>query len=438
MCYNVYMNKENKCDKEMVETKIFDISYEGAGVGRVNGQIIFVPKTLKDENVKAVVTKRNSHFLQGRLYEVLQASPLRQIPFCPYFDKCGGCDFQHCSYLVEQDIKKEILSEELAKIGFYGKIDFQPSDERKHYRNKIKMEVKNNRIGFFKAKSHDFFEIETCPIASEKINAVLPLVKIFLKENNFNHIKSIYVKQVKDRLAICFLFEDFCEKDQKRMIKSSKLLDIFQDIAIYFGFGDVLESDKTKLICVSKGQGLVFNFKGKTFDLNVSAFNQVNDVVAEKLYQYVVDHVNGKRVINAYSGQGLLTLMLAEKAKFVYGIEWQRSAHESAERLKDFLEEYRLENICGRVEDEIGSVLLRDNIDSIVLDPAREGCKNEVLKAICDGKIGQVIYISCNFSTLVRDAKNLQGDFEIESVKIFDMFPCTANMETVMILRRKG
>ena len=431
------MNEDNKHNSEIVETKIFDISYEGAGVGKVDGQIVFVPKTLKGEKVKVVVTKRNSHFLQARLQEVLQVSPLRQEPFCPYYDKCGGCDFQHCSYLVEQNIKKEILTEELSKVGFHGKIDFQASDRRNHYRNKIKLEVKNNKIGFFKAKSHEFFEIETCPIASEKINAILPLVKTFLQANNFRNIRSVYVKQVQDRVAVCFLFDRICAKDKKKIIKSAKNVDIFQDVSVYFGFGDVLENDKTELDCVSKGQGLVFNFNGKSFELNVSAFNQVNDPIAEKLYRYVVDMVDGKRVINAYSGQGLLTLMLAEKAKFVYGIEWQKSAHETAEKLKDFVEEYRIENICGKVEDEIGSVLLRDNIDSIVLDPAREGCKIEVLEAVCDGKIDQVIYISCNFSTLVRDVKNLQADFEIESVKIFDMFPCTANMETVMILRRK-
>ena len=142
-------------------------------------------------------------------------------------------------------------------------------------------------------------------------------------------------------------------------------------------------------------------------------------------------------MINAYAGQGALSVMMAKIAKFVYGIEVQQSAHRQAEKLKDCIEEYKIENICGKVEDKISSILQRDFIDLIVLDPSRSGCERSVLKEILKNNIETIVYVSCNFSTLVRDLTELKKNYNIDCVKIFDMFSCTANLETVVVLSKK-
>ena len=147
--------------------------------------------------------------------------------------------------------------------------------------------------------------------------------------------------------------------------------------------------------------------------------------------------MQGKRIINAYSGQGVLSMLLEKKAKFVYGIEYQKTAHKSAEKLAMQLKEYKLENVCGRVEDEIEKILLKDNIDAVVFDPAREGCQKKVLEEVLKSGIKQIVYVSCNFSTQIRDIKVLQEKYEVKNVEIFDMFPCTANVETLVVLERK-
>lgn len=410
------------------EVEIFDISYEGAGVGKLDGKVVFVPKCLKSEKVEIEIVKENSKFIQGRLSRVVLPSEKRVEPFCPYFSVCGGCDFQHCDYETEKEIKLEILKEELKKVGFCGDITFEESKDRFFYRNKIKFEVKENSLGYFKPKSHEFFAVKKCPIASQKINQTIPLIEEFLKGNDFKFLKNVYIKQFGETVGICFLFE--------KSVKNVKKIEIFDNFLVFFAFGEILESNSTKIVKVFGNKNFSKNVLNLKVESDISAFNQVNDDVAEKLYDYILKNTADKRVVNAYSGQGLLTALIAKKAKFVYGIEFQKSAHDAAEKLCNQFSEHKIENICGKVEDVLPQILLRDYTDLIVLDPAREGCDEKVLDAISSSKIESVIYVSCNFSTLVRDLKKLTKNYAIESVKIFDMFPCTANMETVVILKR--
>lgn len=417
---------------------IYDVSYEGSGVGKLDGQVVFVPKTLKDEKVEVSIVKNNKSFLLAKLCKVLSPSKERIEPMCPYFEKCGGCDFQHCNYQHEQDLKTEILRKEMAKVGYSGEISYQPSESRFSYRNKIKLEFFNGKLGYFKSKSHSFFEVEYCPIATELINKTIPVVKRFIASNDCFGLKSVYFKQLQKKLSICFLFDKKMIKNAQKMTKNLKNVEIFGDFSIYYAFGEILESDLTKIFCVKQGNDLKQIYDEIVFEFDVSSFNQVNDEIAEKLYDYVACNVDGKRVVNAYSGQGLLTYILSRNAKFVYGIEYQKSAHMSAEKMKEQLQEYKIENVCGRVEDEIPKIFRRDKIDCVVLDPSREGCERSVLSEINQSVVEKIVYVSCNFSTLVRDLKILKDFYDIVSVKIFDMFPCTANMETVVILGRKA
>lgn len=412
---------------------IFDMSYEGAGVGKIDGKVIFVPKTLIGERAKCVIEKETNSFAIGKVEEILTSSDKRIVPKCPYFDICGGCEFQHCSQESEKEIKLSILKRELQKVGYNGDIDFVESDKRFGYRNKIKLEVCGNKLGFFKSKSHDFFAVEKCVIADDQINDALPKIETFLKENDFKNLKNVYVRCIDKKVAICFLFDKNAQKTQK----NAKKIEILSDFDVFFAFGDILESNKTQIKNIFGDIFQTKDYGDFVAKYDISAFCQINDFVAQKMYELVLENTNNKRVINAYSGQGVLTYLISKGAKFVYGIEYQKTAHEKAEELKNLSSEYKIENICGRVEDEISKVLQRDKIDAIVLDPAREGCQKSVLSAINENKIDEVLYISCNFSTLVRDLKILNDFYEILQVKIFNMFPCTANLETFVKLRRK-
>lgn len=416
----------------MIEkVEIFDISYDGAGVGKTKGKICFVPKTLPGEIVQVDIIFETEKFCVGNCQKILKENQNRIKAFCPYFDICGGCDFQHCTYEQEQKIKQKILAKELEKVGFFDKIDFVPCSGRFSYRNKIKFEVKEGKLGYFKPKSHEFFEVKTCPICDKEILGAIPLVEQFLKENKLGSLKNVYLKNVDEKILICFLFDKNAKFDVKKFQKTA----VFDHFLTFFAFGEVLESDKTKLICVSspfeKNMKISLG-KNNLNNYDIRAFSQVNDEIAEKLYSAILEKVGGKRVINAYSGQGLLTSKIAEKAKFVYGIELQKSAHEKANQICS--KQKNVRNICGKVENELQKI--EKDIDLIVLDPARAGCQKTVLKEIVERKIAEIVYVSCNFATLVRDLKILKDFYIIEEIKIFDMFPCTANLETFVVMKK--
>ncbi len=400
----------------MKTLEIFDVSYEGAGVGKLDGQVVFVPKTLPGEEVEVEIVKNTNKFLLARAKNILKPAEGRITPACPYFDVCGGCDFQHCTEACERELKILILKNELKKVGFFGEVEFEKAASRLGYRNKIKFEVLGGKLGYFKSKSHDFFEVEFCPIASKKINDALPKIREFLKENRFENLKNVYIKENGKSVGVCFLFP----KNAKNSTKNAKKLEILTNFDVFFGFGDILESDNTQIFCLSGDPN---------FDMR--AFGQVNNFVAEKLYKTLCDLAAGQVVVNAYSGQGALTKLLAQKCKFVYGIEVQKSAHAKAEEIKS----ENMKNICGKVEEKLGQV--DKNASLIILDPARAGCEKSVLQEIINRKIDTVCYVSCNFSTLIRDIEILQENYTILSVKIFDMFPMTAGLETLVVMGRK-
>ncbi|MBE7076215.1 MAG: class I SAM-dependent RNA methyltransferase [Clostridiales bacterium] len=417
--------------KKMVD--IFDISYDGSGVGKIDGKVVFVPKSLYGEKVEVEVVKDTSSFYVGRVLNMIEKNKSRIVPKCPYFEKCGGCDFQHCDSNMEKEIKKNILKNELKKVGWWGDVEYVESDKRFAYRNKIKFEVFENKLGYFESKSHKFLEVKRCEIADEKINEALEKISLFLFKNNLKNLKNVYIKIVGEKIAICFLFD----KTSQKIKKNIKKIDIFDGFSVFFAYGDVLESDKTKVFCMYGNQKLISDLGDVEVEQDISAFNQINNFVAKKLYDFIVEQTTNSRVVNAYSGQGLLSYLISKKAKIVYGIECQKSAHLKAERLKEKCKANKLENICGKVEDCLQTVLLADRIDAVVLDPARQGCDKKVLQAILNEKIEKIIYISCNFSTLIRDLKILKEKYELKKVSIFDMFPCTSNLETAVVLERK-
>lgn len=403
-----------------MKIKILDISYNGKGVGKEEGgKTIFVPKVDVGEEVEVEVSKTNKTFDEGKVLTLLNTSSHRIKPKCPYFEKCGGCDFQHLTYEREKEIKTEIIKREFEKIGVKEKIEFIESEKRFNYRNKITLKHQNGKLGFNEASSHNFVEISFCPLADERINKAIGKVLEFLKTKHFSFLKSVSFLLSESDVLITFLFTQ-----HEKLVLNEAL----KAYSVFLAVGEVLEKARiTKVF----GKECFYKVCGVNFPLFPTSFLQVNTLVSEKLYQFVQHNVRDTRVVNAYSGQGVLSVILAEKNEFVFGIEYQKSSHEIAEKIKT----KNMINFCGKVEDVLPK--LTDKVEAIVLDPARAGCKKEVLEAISKSSIAKIVYISCNFATLMRDLSLLLKDFKTEKISIFDMFPQTANLETCVILTKK-
>lgn len=389
--------------------KIVDYGYNGEGVAKLDGKICFVPKTIVGEQVEVQIKNDNSKFCRAEALNIIEKSPKRLVARCPYFDKCGGCNFQHLSYGEEIKIKKQIFLREFAKASKLDDVEIIFGKNELGYRNKIRFTVKDNKLGFFKEGSKEFVEIPRCLLINEKMNQYLQKVDLLLEKNQ-NSVDEVVIFDLGQEVLIDFL--------TKQKLDIEKIRPYFDCKIQINHIGDR---------CNIKQNGLVFEFTG-------NMFRQVNDEVAMKLYDEVLKNIDGEIGLNAYSGAGVLTAMIAKRAKKVYGIELNRDAHFGAESIKDINGIKNMINICGYAEKGVQG--LKD-LDFVVVDPPRAGCDKKFLDSIRNKKIDKVIYVSCNMSTLVRDLKILSCDYDISEVKLFDMFPRSANVECFVVLKRK-
>lgn len=404
-------------------TKIKDYGYDGEGVGKVDGKVCFIPFTIKGETVEFDIVKENSTFIKGKLAKVVNSSALRNTPQCEYFGRCGGCAYQHLSYEDELDIKKILLLRQLKKVNFNGQVEVIASPHRYKYRNKIRLFVCDEGVGFKERDSGNICPISHCEIACDLINNAIVYLNEYIKNNKLqNIIDSIVIKSVGDNALINFVVnkENVCN---------------YQGLYLVLGenFG-IFETCRGKTYHKLGIKELPTSDFGLNLEYNVSSFHQVNRYIEKLLYQKVIDSVSEKCVVNCYSGAGLLSILLAKTGKDVTAIELGVSEHNEAEKLKNKNDIINLNNICGDCQAVLPQLDCRDK--SIIVDPPRSGMSKAVSNCLNKCKAKQIIYISCNSASLVRDI-NLLTNYSLERVCLFDMFARTGEYECLCILSHK-
>ncbi len=167
--------------KEVLD--IIDYGYNGEGVAKKDGKVFFVPKSIVGEKVEVDIIKENSKLCFCRVSKILESSKDRKFAPCPYFSKCGGCNFQHINYEKEIQIKKDIFAKEFSKIKNLNSIEIISKGNEYGYRNKVRFKVNNKRIGFYSEKSNDFIEVKQCLLISRKMNEMLERINEFLAQS---------------------------------------------------------------------------------------------------------------------------------------------------------------------------------------------------------------------------------------------------------------
>lgn len=448
------MEKALKKNDE-IELEIVRFGANGEGIGNVDGKIIFVPFACADEKVLAKIVADKKSFYYGKLIKVLVPSKARVQAPCPYFSKCGGCDLQHISYEQTLIIKQNIVKDAFLK---YAGIDANvnptvPSPKTYRYRNKFAFPVAKNSngevvVGMYRKNSHDVVPVEDCLLQSENTKKIISLFCRYLKENkipaydektNTGLVKHIVVRENENSFILTVVVTD------EKFVEFSPLI---QKLNMHFNnFGIIKNVNKLKNNVIfgnfnEKIYGLAELEKedfGIKYHVSNTSFLQVNDEVKNLIYQKIIDFVGStKVVIDAYSGAGLLSSIIARHAEKVYGIEIVKSATEDAENLKKLNGLTNLTNIngdCAKVLPELSQKIKEEF--AIVIDPPRKGVDASVLDAILASKPSKVIYLSCNPATLARDIKVLSESFNIEFIQPYDMFPQTANVETLVLLSIK-
>ncbi len=455
------------------------IGSNGEGIIKQEGTVVFVPYSLVGEKIKYKVLKATSKCAYGKVLEIYSPAEIRERPICPVFEKCGGCQLQHVRYLNQLKIKEENVATCLKKIAGLN-VDVKSAikgDNDIRYRNKLQLAVadtyEGTKIGFYAENSHRLIAIDDCVINAEWTKDVIKSFKKYIEElniqgyneaENSGELREITVKDVKGNLIITAV----SLKENLRGIE--RLLEILkQNIKYTFSLyvnvnakdTNVIYGDTFKLIY---GEGsYTGDMLGIKYNIGVQSFMQVNNSVCAKLYSAVRSAVSADEnttVVDAYSGAGLMTALLAKNAQKAIGIEIVPEAVQCANQLAKVNKlDHKITNYLGKCEDILPQVIENEksqgNKVCLVLDPPRKGCDLKVLNAIIDNDIDKIVYVSCKPSTLARDIGLLVGSLEqidgeikkvenytprynVELVRPFDMFSHTKHIETLVCLTRKA
>ena len=402
-------------------TKVIRLNNEGKGVSIINGVVTFIDKALVNETLKVKIDKINKNYMEASIIQIIEESKDRIKPICPYYNKCGGCNLMHMSSETILSFKKDKVKNIFKKISNEEiNIDKIYSYNELNYRNKVVFKVKEDKIGFYKNKSNELIDIDYCFICDELINKVLKVIKVFIKENINHNIKEIMIRTCNSKIMLSL---DNLNSDLKdKFIKKFNIIDsIYINNTLVYGSKNIIQT--------------LNNFN---FYVSEKSFFQVNIKTIEKLYDYALSKVcDSKTLLDLYSGTGTISILSSNKSKKVIGIEVIPSA------VKDANENLKLNNIknvkfiLGKVEDNIEKIK-KENVDYLILDPPRSGSDKKSLKNILEINPKKIIYISCNPVTLARDYNSLKNKYHIEDITLFDMFPNTHHVESLMVLERKN
>ena len=390
-------------EPERVTLTLTDMAYEGHAIGRVDDQVVFVEYGIPGEEVVAEIYRRNADFANGRVVEVLKASPDRVQAPCEYYGLCGGCHWQHIAYPRQLELKRHVVQEQLRRIG---KFETQPVNETVPaadpwgYRNHLRLSAgRLGDIGFMRRGSHRFLKIETCLIAHPRINQTLAL----LQGNGAG------LHQVELRAGV-----------------NTGDLMVLPDMTARVPSAPPAQKTYREALL------------GREFQISAPSFFQSNTPQAERLAQLVrekLDPQPDELLLDAYAGVGTFAALFAPDVRAVIGIEESPAAVADAEVNVRGLPNVR--NLTGKVENVLPE--LDETPDAVILDPSRLGCHPDVIAAILRLAPRKLVYVSCDPSTLARDLRLLvDGGFDLLDVTPLDMFPQTYHIECVANLRLRA
>ncbi|MDO5041223.1 MAG: 23S rRNA (uracil(1939)-C(5))-methyltransferase RlmD [Peptoniphilus sp.] len=420
-----------------MKLQIKDFDYKGRGVAKKDERIYFVEGGVIGDTVEAELTYQKKKFTLAQTQRVLNKSRHRITPKCPYFGKCGGCDFLNYKYSEQLKWKASKVNQDYKRIGG---LDLQVEEiygmeKPYHYRNNIQLKIKEGKLGYFAKNSRDLVPIKHCPIAEDEINKALGILsswkglpscdEVILRQNYKNQLSVVLV--TKDRAK-------YTNNLLKELLELN-LHSLFENInngKLRFGkkFNKIYGEDH-----------LVDKLLDFEFKLSPSSFFQVNRTQAEKLYKLALDSLDigeEDRILDLYCGVGTIALNAAPKAREVYGVEISEEAIENARENAAALKITNTYFAAGKSEEVIEKLIKEEKFipNKIILDPPRAGLDTSLIETLKELKAEKISYISCNPSTQARDLKLLSSAYKIEKAYAVDMFCHSAHTEALTLLSR--
>ena len=431
----------------------------GEGVARIGGMAVFVKGALRGERAEVLIEHIGHSAAWGRAERLLEPSPARIEPDCPYYGACGGCQFRHMTYEEELEAKRQRVEDALRRIGGtdLAVSVIHGAKNTLRYRNKAQFPAAPGpRIGFYKKGTHAVIDVEDCllqPLAAARLRGAVREwmlrrgVRAYDERGHKGLVRHVYVRTNRAGQALCCLVVN---ADADRSLPweeelTGRLRAVESGLA---GVALSANSERTNVILGKKFRTLwgkdwlEEELCGHTFRLSVPSFFQVNRDQTEVLYRRALDFAGltgGETVVELYCGIGTISLTLAERAGQVIGVEVVPQAVEDArENARRNALEHKTRFECGDAA-QLAVKLEAEDVrpDVVVVDPPRKGLAPEVVDTVARMGPERVVYVSCDPATLARDVKRFGAlGYAPVRAEAVDLFPRTAHVETVILMSR--
>ena len=423
------------------DLEITTLVHGGRGLGRIDGKAVFVPMTAPGDRVNCRAVRSKASYIEAELVSVVEPSAHRREPPCPYFDRCGGCQWQHLAYSSQTSWKEKIFCAQMLRSKIAAEeclSPIVPAPDEWHYRNRVQFKCHMTEnglvIGFYRPNSHFVVDIKRCLLLPAQIQQVLSLLREELPEAPCpDHIPQVDVACGDDGALRVLLHVLPKARHQLRPWLQGFAQRHQINACLQSGRKDTIEAvhGETDLSVLVDQPPLILEY-------GPGSFAQVNPaqnrrMIAEMLA--ILDLQGTEDVLELFCGMGNFSLPIARRAGRVTGVEEYAPAVASA--IKNAAAN-NLRNLVFHAADAASTMVSRNqgHLDLVVLDPPRSGnyqASREILRAGPQ----RVLYISCDPATLVRDlAPLVHHGYQVLSARAFDVFPQTWHIESMTLLAR--
>ncbi|MBO5994559.1 MAG: 23S rRNA (uracil(1939)-C(5))-methyltransferase RlmD, partial [Firmicutes bacterium] len=413
---------------QIIELYIDDMSSEGSGIGRTDGQVVFVEGCVTGDRVRARITKAKKNYALADCLEITEPSAFRNDGFCQFSGDCGGCPLGDLKYEKQLEMKETWVREKLIRLGGLEEPLIRPiigMEEPLRYRNKAVFAVSDNGdIGFVKKKSHQVVDCQDCRIQTEACMGVADALWQYLHAKNLRKaISNLMVRTAPGTGEMMAVI-----KASRNDLPDLELLAGMMDEGSGFNLESIYINDR----CIAGHKTITDIADGLKFEISPESFYQVNSEQMVKLYDKAMDYAGlkgGETVLDLYCGVGTIGIFAAKRMNDsgrVIGIESVKPAVIDANRNSVINGLVSTRYIAGKAEEVLPGImgikpfmgynevnelvekeppLKVDHADVVFLDPPRAGCEEDLLDAVIQAAPDRIVYVSCDPATLARDIK---------------------------------
>jgi 23S rRNA (uracil1939-C5)-methyltransferase len=397
----------NDAETNRPEVEIEKLVYGGQGLSRLDGRVVLTPFVLPGERVRIEIEQERRGLLEAGLDEVLTPSAGRIDPACPYFYRCGGCQYQHAAYETQLEAKRAILREALVRIG---KVE-APEEIRTiagqewHYRNRTQLHLAGREIGYFGHGSHHLVPVERCPISSPRINEAVAALRQMLPDRRFpEFLRSLELFTNENEIAL-------------NAIESGRPLSRW----FFEWCGERIPGFVPGALEYHVGETL--------YRVRRHSFFQVNRFLLEPMIEAALEGAAGETALDLYAGVGLFSLPLARRFRKVEAVESSSSAVGDLE-----FNAARAGVAVAARRQPVEAYLrgLEAAPDFVLADPPRTGLGKQAVGELLRLKPPRLTVAACDPATLARDLGALTaGGYRLDSLTLIDLFPQTFHIEAI-------